>query len=462
MPGTPPPDTVLGVLDAARSLAAVDWEAAEPRDLPAIADGLARVRALTDAALVAVADRLEDTDAAATQGWASTKDFLTHLLGGHKGAGGSYTRAAARTRALPQVRSAMATGDLSMAQARVIADRTTTLPEVLDLRPRAADLMLAQVEAHALDATDLDRTFPSVVRELDPDGSLLRQDLEKDRAERSAHHARHLSFSRDAVGGIKVRGYGTPEDVELIKTTLMPLAGPVTTEPGACGGDAHLPGQTNRDREGRRIRRGCPDPTCSHDGRDPREAGARLWDALVEGCRRLQSTDVLPHDHGSTPRVVVTISYDDLRRQVSGEGLLGSGEALSAAAVRRLACDADLVPGVLGSRGEILDVGRARRLVTAAIWLSLVLRDRHCSFPGCTRPPIACDAHHITHWADGGPTALDNLTLLCRRHHTLAHSTPWTVALDPQTRRPVWHPPPPVDDRDRFTYLPAQRPPLIA
>ena len=49
------------------------------------------------------------------------------------------------------------------------------------------------------------------------------------------------------------------------------------------------------------------------------------------------------------------------------------------------------------------------RLVDTTIWLILILRDRHCTFPGCRRPPVACDAHHITHWADGGPTSLDNL-----------------------------------------------------
>ena len=89
-------------------------------------------------------------------------------------------------------------------------------------------------------------------------------------------------------------------------------------------------------------------------------------------------------------------------------------------------------PRVLGTEGQVLDVGRTSRLVTTGIWTALVLRDRHCAFPGCTRLPIACDAHHIIHWADGGATSLDNLILLCRKHHTLTHQTPWQVADRPK------------------------------
>ena len=119
-----------------------------------------------------------------------------------------------------------------------------------------------------------------------------------------------------------------------------------------------------------------------------------------------------------------------------------------------------IIPAILGTDSQILDVGRTSRLVTTGIWTALVLRDQHCVFPGCSRLPIACDAPHITHWADGGNTSLDNLILLCRKHHTITHQPPWQVQTDPPTRRPVWIPPPPVDDTDRFTYTPARpRPP---
>uniref|UniRef100_UPI0004909D90 HNH endonuclease signature motif containing protein n=1 Tax=Nocardioides sp. J54 TaxID=935866 RepID=UPI0004909D90 len=182
-------------------------------------------------------------------------------------------------------------------------------------------------------------------------------------------------------------------------------------------------------------------------GRDPRDHGKRLWDALVDACDRLRATETLPRDHGAVPRIIVTIDHKSLVQKVIDTGVAVEGETttgarLSATAVRRLACDAELIPTVLGSQSQVLDVGRAQRLVTAAIWVALIARDHHCAFPGCTRLPLACDAHHIQHWADGGVTSLDNLVMLCRHHHTLIHHTPWTVAIDPDTRRPVWTPPP--------------------
>ncbi len=175
----------------------------------------------------------------------------------------------------------------------------------------------------------------------------------------------------------------------------------------------------------------------------------------------------MPHAHGTTARITVTIPLQQLLDQPDGHlhdgGHLPSGDRLSVAAVRRLACDAEIIPAVLGTQGQVLDVGRSQRLVTTGIWNALVLRDRHCAFPGCTRLPIACDAHHIVHWAEGGPTSLDNLVLLCRKHHTITHQTPWQVQIEPGSRRPVWIPPPQVDLRDRFSYHPARpRPPLVA
>lgn len=453
--------------ESAAQLAGVEWDAVEGDELAGAAAALASAQRMVESALVAVAGQLETpagADALAAAGWASTRDFLTHLTGGRKGAGGGLVRLAQQTADLPQVREAHATGALSTAQARVIGTRVGALPRDPDLRSRVAAAMLdlatgdgdTSAVAGGMDATDLDRGFPSLVRELDTAG-VLADDRDRELAERGAHLARHLSFSPDGLGGMRVRGYASLEEAELVKACLLPLAAPVTTEPGACGGDPTRLGE--RDDRGRPIGRRCPDPTCSHNGSDPREAGVRLWDALVDACGRLQATDSLPHAHGTTTRLTVTTTYDDLRDQLSDAGLLPAGDTLSASALRRLACDAEIIPGVLGSQGQVLDIGRAQRLVTTAIWLALVLRDRHCAFPGCERLPMACDAHHIVHWADGGPTSLDNLVLLCRRHHTLTHHTPWTVGIDPRTRQPVWAPPPRVDDTGRYTYVSARPPP---
>ncbi len=207
---------------------------------------------------------------------------------------------------------------------------------------------------------------------------------------------------------------------------LLSLAAPQPAEPGACGGDGV-----------------CADLQCrtlGHSGRDLRDHGTRMFDALIQLARMAQAAGMLPDSHGGVPQVVVTMDRDDLREAV-GETSTTLGEDLDPATVRRLACDAELVPAVLGTDGSVLDVGRTQRLVTAAIWVALVVRDQHCAFPGCRRPPVMCHAHHVVHWINDGPTCLDNLVLLCGTHHRILHSTPWQVRISPRDRRPEFRAP---------------------
>src|SRR6478672_2558218 len=163
----------------------------------------------------------------------------------------------------------------------------------------------------------------------------------------------------------------------------------------------------------------APQPS-AEAGPDTRLAEQRRAEALVEVCRRATAAG------GDAPatvkaQVVVTIDLESLRDRVRGAGLTPVLDVLSPEAVRKMACDASITPMVLGGDGQPLDVGRSRRLVTPAILAALWVRDRGCTFAGCGRPPGWCDAHHLRHWADGGPTSLDNLALLCARHHTYVH-----------------------------------------
>ncbi|HET8776385.1 MAG TPA: DUF222 domain-containing protein, partial [Candidatus Limnocylindria bacterium] len=254
-------------------------------------------------------------------------------------------------------------------------------------------------EADRLPASDLAKAGRHLLEVLDPDGVARAEERALDRMERSAHTGRFLSITGDGLGGVRVSGRGSAEDAEIIKTTLHALAAPqpATATAAAAGCDA----------EG-----GARGP------RDPRDHGARCWDALVEACLPLQTAEgLLPDDHAARPRMTVTVALETLVEGV-GTATLGTGEQLSATAVRRLACDAVVIPAVLGGRGEVLDVGRTQRLVTAAIWKALVLRDEHCRFPGCRRLPIACDAHHLVPWSEGGATSLDNLVLLRLSHES--------------------------------------------
>ena len=117
---------------------------------------------------------------------------------------------------------------------------------------------------------------------------------------------------------------------------------------------------------------------------------------------------------------MVTISLDSLSREL-GTGAIIGGEPLSATAIRRLACTAGIIPVVLGGNGEILDLGRTRRLFSPAQRKAIRLRDQGCRAEGCTIPAAWCEAHHLKPWTHGGNTDLDDGILYCTHHHHRAH-----------------------------------------
>jgi hypothetical protein len=163
-------------------------------------------------------------------------------------------------------------------------------------------------------------------------------------------------------------------------------------------------------------------------GPDTRSLARRNADALVEACTRLLDDAVLPVSGGQRPHLVVTLGLETLRDDV-GTAALDYGDLVDAATARRLACDAQVIPVVLGGDSQPLDVGQARRVATTAQRVALIARDGGCAFPGCDTPPGRCIAHHILEWAKGGSTALSNLVLLCRWHHRLIHHSGWQVRI---------------------------------
>ena len=115
-----------------------------------------------------------------------------------------------------------------------------------------------------------------------------------------------------------------------------------------------------------------------------------------------------------------------------GEGgwLLG-GPRLDGPTVERLLCDAGVHRVVTAGRSAVLDYGWTTRTIPANLWAALVIRDRHCRFPGCDRDAGWCEGHHVVPWIEGGPTRLDNLLLACSRHHHRLHQPGWDAKLLP-------------------------------
>ena len=190
--------------------------------------------------------------------------------------------------------------------------------------------------------------------------------------------------------------------------------------------------------------------------KDPRRPARRLADALVELARRALSGGQLPGTGGVRPQVVVTMTLDQLRARIDQSAQTGGSapaggcaqiagstvrEPLSAGAARRIACDAAIIPAVLGGDSQILDWGRAVRTATPTQRRALAPRDGGCTHPGCDRPPEWCEAHHLVDWDDGGPTDLNGLALACDQHHDIAHHDGWTLTLN-HDNRIVWTPPP--------------------
>lgn len=169
---------------------------------------------------------------------------------------------------------------------------------------------------------------------------------------------------------------------------------------------------------------------------DPRTASQRRADALVEIIGRgVAAPEGVPVTEKA--KIQVTIDYEALAGKVPGGGQTSTGQRLSAGTIRRLACDAQLIPIVLGGPSEPLDVGLTRRLFTPAQRQAVLLRDRGCSFPGCSTPAGWTDIHHVVHWIFGGATDLSNAAALCRRHHVVVHRYGYTATVTPT--EVVWH-----------------------
>ena len=190
----------------------------------------------------------------------------------------------------------------------------------------------------------------------------------------------------------------------------------------------------------------APAPNPETGARDLRTAGQRRANALIQVCRR--ATAAGHHlTGGAKTTLLVTMGLTQLREAIAGAGTVvgtpAAGVMLAPETVRRLACEADIVPTVLGTRSEVLDLGATARLFSRAQTKMLWLRDGGCSFPGCSVPAHWCEAHHIVHWIDGGTTTVLNAALLCSRHHQIVHRDRLTAHVldpppDPTTRAVRW------------------------
>jgi Domain of unknown function (DUF222)/HNH endonuclease len=338
---------------------------------------------------------------------------------------------------LPESGKALCAGEISAAHAKVLASGTKHLP----------DHVVADAEATLLDAA----------RPLDPHwlrqtAAHLEYTFDPDRADRAAqrrYERRGLWFTTTMDRMLAVHGQLPPEAGQVVLTVLDSLSRPA-------------------------------------DHHDTRSGGQRTADALEELARQRLESGRLPITGGVRPQLSVIVDLQSLTGDPGGPGRPGrlGGEMgwagpLEPEACRRLACDATVtrvvvsrqpleacdrrpdrdpqdptaregwleavlarLPQVLGGAPTMpLNLGRSTRVVSAAQRSALAVRDGGCVFPGCSRPLAWCEAHHVWHWLDGGPTDLDNLALVCRAHHRAIHEGGWRLIRGPDGQFSATPPP---------------------
>ena len=448
-PGPPAPRSA----DARES--APDNEALGDR----IAEAAACIQAATYELLVLIR-QFDERDG--WEGFASCAHWLSWRIGLAPGAAREHVRVARALADLPRLSAAMQRGAVSYSKVRAVTRVATPETEQALL-----DVALAGTAAHV----------EQVVR------TWRRVDRAAEAAEdQHRHESRALHTWVDDDGMVVVRGRLTPEVGAVLRRALDAAldAAPSPVDPDGAAEDAAdgmaptiaqrradalgalaecaLAGGLDKGTAGDRYQvvvhvdadtlaaederpEAAETPPRPSDGDavtatdDGREMPASYVPAGTYGQRKTSPDEAAPAaTAGSVPSPSRALQRPTARHAACfaatrGQSALDEAGVIhvSAATARRLACDAAKVTMRHGPSGEVLSVGRRTRTISPALRRALAARDQHCRFPGCAA--TRCDGHHVRHWAHGGKTALDNLVLLCRRHHRAVHEEGFRVVL---------------------------------
>ncbi|SFU05875.1 HNH endonuclease signature motif containing protein [Arthrobacter sp. ov118] len=390
--------------------------------------------------------------------------------------GGLLPRTGIAGRSLPPARQELAA---AVAEG-TIASRTATLIAMsLDRVGRVAPPEAVDGMEHALTMTAaendpdfLARVARRWVEALDQDGT--------EPSEESLRRLQGVFIRKPRHGLHHLEIFATTDQFEDLATVMNVATNPrlgATANPGAAGDAA----ATANDGAGAAANaRAAADDgaAAAGNGTDPVEARLdrrtrpqKLLDGLVGGCKAALASGHLSAAGGLRPQIMATINYRDLlegldasepqtnqtqanqswasgasgtaAHSTGGAGSLVFTGPVTASTVRKIACDAEIIPVLLGGEGRVLDIGRASRVFPPHIRKAITARDQGCSFPQCTIPAPWCEAHHVTYWSRGGSTGTDNGTLLCSHHHHLIHKEQWTIQM--RSGIPWFIPPPHVD-----------------
>lgn len=298
------------------------------------------------------------------------------------------------------VADALASGALRAEQARAIVDAVDALPAAVDAdtRERARRTMLSLAVDH--DAKDLGQIGKRILDVVAPEVGESHEAAVLASEEARADATVELGLVEDDGEG-RCRGWFTgPSHMgKMLKRQLLALANPARHD------EADLKDDNG---EWKPLRR-------------------RLGEAFVEYVERFPA-DLTPQTAGVNATVVITMTLEQLLSE-SATALLDDGSRMSAGQARRLACEAGIIPAVLGTKSQPLDLGRRARFFNRPQRIGLGLRDGGCTAQGCETSASGCHAHHDDPWSRHGLTDVAKGRLLCPRHHRLAHDSRYEMRI---------------------------------
>jgi hypothetical protein len=375
-------------------------------DLDRLGDEIAELCAHLDAATARLLTLIREFDARGgwNSGFSSCAAWLGWRVGLDLGAARERVRVARALGTLPRLSEALARGELSYAKVRALTRVAT---------PETEARLLAVGRAGT--AAHIER----IVR------GWRRVDRQAEARQAARQHAeRGLHVYPDEDGTVLVRGRLTPEIGALLIRALDAARETLYQRARATAGAA------------------AADPALAPPTRPQQQA-----DALALLAETALHHEIDPGAPGERYQVVVHVDAAVLADpEQPGQSVLEEGSHVSAETSRRLACDASRVVMRHDEEGRLLEVGARTRTIPPALRRALLHRDRSCRFPGCH--VRVGQGHHVRHWAQGGPTTLGNLLLLCRRHHHAVHEEGYRVSRGPdgtlEFRRPDGRPLPEV------------------
>ena len=395
-----PRHPVSAVVDALQSqvddLAEVPLWSMRPSETRDTLQALTRLSASIAELELRVAGHADAVEVAEATGAVSTADWWAHATRQSRSTAHRKLRLAAALDRHPLVRDALSCGRLLVDQASVIVDAVEAIPpdlaEAETIRLAEATLVRDASEHDARALKILGRRILDVVA---PEVGEVHEARLLEQEERDAAVKTRLTMHDDGQGCL--RGRFTMPSVQgaMLKKALLALAAP--KHRAAVNGEV-----------GDRT----PGPE-------------RMGRAFCEYVERYP-TDRLPKAGGVAATVVVTMTLDSLLGGLTAASL-DTGERLSAGQARRIACDAGIIPAVLGGASQVLDLGRKRRFHTPGQRIALGLEQVGCTAAGCDWPPGLCHAHHDVPWSHGGETSVRRGRLLCPRHHARAHDPAFTM-----------------------------------